>query len=77
MRSSSKLVWVRLSFRVNDLEFEDALIRPCEEDPTDFQLVVEHRAVIGVDGTTSAIRQEALAQILQTGSRYDHSYEDR
>jgi len=43
MRSSPELMWVRLNFRVNDLEFEEALLRPCKEDPTDFQLVVEHR----------------------------------
>ncbi len=43
MRSSPKLKWVRLNLRVNDLEFEEALMRPCKEDPTDFQLVVEHR----------------------------------
>jgi hypothetical protein len=40
MRSSSK---VRLNFRVNDLEFEEAFIWPCEENPADFQLVIEHR----------------------------------
>ncbi len=43
MRSRSKLKWVRLNFRVNDLEFEEALMRPCERDPTDFELVIEHR----------------------------------
>jgi hypothetical protein len=43
MRSSSKLRWVRFNFRVNDLEFDEALLRPCGEDPADFQLVVEHR----------------------------------
>ena len=43
MRSSSKLMCVRQNIRVNDLEFEEALIRPCKEDPTDFQLVIEHR----------------------------------
>jgi len=43
MRSDSKLVWVRLNFRANDLEFEDALMRSCETDPADFQLVIEHR----------------------------------
>src|SRR5690348_7042782 len=43
MRSSPKLMWVRLNFSVNDLEFADALPRPCKEDLTDFQLVVEHR----------------------------------
>ncbi len=43
MRSRSKLKWVRLNFKVNDLEFEEALLRPCGEDPADFQLVIEHR----------------------------------
>ena len=43
MRSSLKLRWVRFNFRVNDLEFEQALLRPCIEDPADFQLVIEHR----------------------------------
>ncbi len=43
MRSSSKLKWVRLNFRVNDLEFEEVLMRPCETDLTDFQLVIQHR----------------------------------
>ncbi|MGC2828986.1 MAG: hypothetical protein WB994_05060, partial [Candidatus Acidiferrum sp.] len=43
MRSSPKSTWVRLSFRVNDLEFAEALLRPCKKEPTDFQLVVEHR----------------------------------
>jgi hypothetical protein len=43
MRSSSKLRWVRFNFRVNDLEFKEALLRSCGEDPADYQLVVEHR----------------------------------
>lgn len=43
MRSNSRLLRVRLNFRVNDLEFEEALMRPSKEDPADFQLVVEHR----------------------------------
>jgi len=43
MRSDSKLVWARLNFRVNELEFAEALLRPCQEDPADFRLVVEHR----------------------------------
>ena len=43
MRSNPKLLWVHLNFRVNDLEFEEALMRPCKEEATDFQLVVEHR----------------------------------
>jgi hypothetical protein len=43
MRSSSKLRWVRFNFKVNDLEFDEALLRPCGEDPANFQLVVEHR----------------------------------
>jgi hypothetical protein len=43
MRSGPKLMCVRLNFRVNALEFEEALMRPCKEDPTDFQVVVEHR----------------------------------
>jgi hypothetical protein len=37
------LVWARLNFRVNELEFEEALMQPCKKDPVDFQLVVEHR----------------------------------
>lgn len=43
MRSDSRLVWARLNFRVNELEFAEALMRPCKEDPADFQLVIEHR----------------------------------
>jgi hypothetical protein len=43
MRSRSKLKWVRFNFKVNDLEFEEVLMRPCERDPTDFQMVIEHR----------------------------------
>lgn len=43
MRPDSKPVWARLNFRVNELEFAEALMRPCKKDPTDFQLVVEHR----------------------------------
>jgi hypothetical protein len=43
MRSRSELKWVRLNFRVNDLEFKEVLVRPCEWDPSDFQLVIEHR----------------------------------
>ena len=39
----SSLVWVRLKFRVNELSFEEALIRASKQDPTDFQLVIEHR----------------------------------
>jgi hypothetical protein len=39
-------------FHVDDLECERALMSPCDEGPTDFQLVIEHRAVIGIDGTT-------------------------
>lgn len=43
MRWHSKQVWVHLNFRVNELEFAEALMRPCKEDPADFQLVAEHR----------------------------------
>jgi len=43
MRSSSKLVWIRINFRVNDLEFRQALMRPSERDATDFQIVIEDR----------------------------------
>ena len=43
MRSSPKSIWLRLNFRVNELEFEEALMRACKKDQTDFQLVVEHR----------------------------------
>lgn len=43
MRSSSKLRWVRFNFRVNDLEFAEALLRPRGEDPADVQLIIEHR----------------------------------
>jgi hypothetical protein len=43
MRCRSKLKWVRLNFRVNHLEFEEVLMRPCERDATDFQLVIAHR----------------------------------
>jgi hypothetical protein len=42
-RSRSKLKWVRVNFTVNDLEFEAVLMRPCERDPTDLELVIEHR----------------------------------
>jgi len=43
MRSHSKLIWARLNFRANELEFAEALLRPCKDDPADFQLVIEHR----------------------------------
>jgi hypothetical protein len=43
MRSSSKRARVRLDFRVNELEFQQGLIKPCEDDPIDFQIVIEHR----------------------------------
>lgn len=42
MRSSSKLARVRLDFRVNELEFQQGLIKPCEDDPIDFQIFIEH-----------------------------------
>lgn len=61
MRSDSKLVWVRLNFRVNDLEFEDALMRPCEEDPADVQLVVEHR-FLGL----FALHEEFVLEVRET-----------
>ena len=62
MRSSPKLMWVRLNFRVNDLEFEEALIRPCKEDPTDFQLVVEHRFLGSL-----ALHEEFLLERRESG----------
>jgi hypothetical protein len=43
MKSSSKLVWIRLNFRVNDLEFRQGLMRPSERDATDFQILIEDR----------------------------------
>lgn len=43
MRSHHRLVWARLNFRANELEFAEALLRPGKGDPADFQLVVEHR----------------------------------
>lgn len=43
MRSDAKPVWARLNFRVNELEFAEAQLRPCKGDPAEFQLVVEHR----------------------------------
>jgi hypothetical protein len=43
MRSSSELARVRLDFRVNELEFQQGLIKPCEDDPIDFQIYIEHR----------------------------------
>jgi hypothetical protein len=36
-------MWVRLNFRVHNLQFEEALLRTCAENPAEFQLVVEHR----------------------------------
>jgi hypothetical protein len=43
MRSSSKLARVRLDFRVNELEFHQGLIKPSEDDPIDFQILIEHK----------------------------------
>jgi hypothetical protein len=43
MRSSSKLVWIRINFRVNDLEFRQGLMRPSEPDATDFQILIEDK----------------------------------
>jgi len=43
MKSSSKLVWIRLNFRVNDLEFREGLMRPNEQDATDFQILIEDK----------------------------------
>jgi len=37
MRSRWKLKWIRLNFRVNDLEFEEVLMRPRDEHPGDQQ----------------------------------------
>lgn len=73
MRSNSRLVWVLLNFRVNGLEFRDGLLRPCREDETDFQLVVEHAflgafalhaafllELRGVDGAWRKVQLEEL-----------------
>ncbi len=43
MRSSSKLVRIPLNFRVNDLEFRQGLLRPSEQDATDFQILIEDK----------------------------------
>jgi hypothetical protein len=43
MRASSELARVRLDFRVNELEFQQGLIKPCEDDPIDFQIYITHR----------------------------------
>jgi hypothetical protein len=43
MRPLSKLARVRLDFRVNGLEFQQGLIKPCEDDPLDFQIFIEHK----------------------------------
>jgi len=43
MKSSSRLVWIRLNFLVNDLEFPQGLMRPSEKDATDFQILIEDR----------------------------------
>jgi hypothetical protein len=43
MRPLSKLARVRLDFRVNGLEFQQGLIKPCEDDPIDFQIFIEHK----------------------------------
>jgi len=43
MRSSSKLAWIRINFRVNDLEFRQGLMRPSEPDANDFQILIEDR----------------------------------
>lgn len=42
MRSGSKLARVRLDFRVNGLGFQQGLIKPCADDPIDFQIFIEH-----------------------------------
>src|SRR5882762_7289369 len=43
MRASSRLIWIRINFRVNDLEFRQGLMRPSERDATDFQILIEDR----------------------------------
>src|ERR1700730_8808044 len=43
MRLNSKLVWIRINFRVNDLEFRQGLMRPSEWDPTIFQILIADR----------------------------------
>jgi hypothetical protein len=43
MRSSSKLVRIRLNFRVNDLEFRQGLMKPSEQDAIDFQILIEDK----------------------------------
>lgn len=43
MKASSNFVCVRLNFRVNDLEFQQWLMKPREKDPADFQIIIEHK----------------------------------
>jgi len=42
MRASSNLASLRLDFRVNEIEFRQAQLHPAENDPADFQIVIEH-----------------------------------
>jgi hypothetical protein len=68
MRSNSRLLRVRLNFRVNDLEFEEALMRPSKEDPADFQLVIEHRFL-----GSFALHEEFFLERRQSGlARWRH-----
>jgi len=46
MRASSRLVWIRINFRVNDLEFRQGLMRPSERNATDFQILIEDRFLV-------------------------------
>jgi len=92
MRSSSKSTWVRFNFRVNNLEFEEALLRPCGEDPADFQLVVEHRFLgafalhddfvlgmrgIGGSATWRRVKLEELKLAFLEASRIDGGVTER
>ena len=62
MRSSSKSIWVRLNFRVNGLEFEEALLKPCVEDQGYFQLVIEDRFL-----ESFALREEFSLERRESG----------
>ena len=69
MKSSSKLVWIRLNFRVNDLEFRQGLMRPSERDATDFQILIEDRFLGSFALHDDLISNCGIARVSTIGGR--------
>ena len=62
MRSSSRVARVRLEFRVNELEFQEVLIKPREDDLTAFQIVVKDKFL-----GSFALHQDVALELRRNG----------